>query len=110
MSKQDNTRLRVTDVLRAAGLRDGMRFKSDAERKWYFARGTAIHHATVLVDRGTLDWSTLDERIVPFVRAYEKFITTVRPVVLLTEHEVCGAGVVGHLDRVYKIGNAKYLC
>jgi hypothetical protein len=40
---------------------------------WYGERGTAIHKACELHDAGTLDFDSLDPRIVGFVEAYAKF-------------------------------------
>ena len=40
---------------------------------WYLERGRATHLACELLDRGTLDWSSVDSEIEPRVRAWEKF-------------------------------------
>jgi hypothetical protein len=45
-------------------------FNSD---KFFLERGSAIHAATHLIDRGELDWSTVDPRIEPFLEAYMRF-------------------------------------
>lgn len=87
-----------------------MQRMSPEQREWYFRRGTMIHKATVLIDNGTLDWAALDERIVPYCRAYEKFKIELSPDVLRSEFEVHGQGWVGHLDRVYCLGGRRVLC
>jgi hypothetical protein len=102
--------LRVTEVLRLAGLRDGMPFKSQEDREWYFQRGTMIHKACSLVDGNTLDWTTLDERIAPYVKGYKKFREEIPAEVLRTEFEIQGTGWVGHLDRLFRIGDLRVLC
>jgi hypothetical protein len=45
-------------------------FNSD---QFFLERGSAIHAATHLIDRGELDWSTVDDRIEPFLDAYMRF-------------------------------------
>ncbi len=40
---------------------------------WCMQRGTMVHKAAALLLRGQLDWTTVDERILPRVRAVEKF-------------------------------------
>jgi hypothetical protein len=57
-----------------------------------------------------LDWTALDERIVPYCRAYEKFRSELHPEVLKSEHEVHGQGWIGHLDRVFMLGGKRVLC
>jgi len=38
-----------------------------------FVAGIAVHSATEYLDKGTLNWSTVDDNIMPYVMAYEKF-------------------------------------
>jgi gamma-glutamylcyclotransferase (GGCT)/AIG2-like uncharacterized protein YtfP len=40
---------------------------------WYLERGRLIHLATEYLDHDELDWSTVDERIRPYLDAYVKF-------------------------------------
>jgi len=40
---------------------------------WYMLRGSHTHKATELHDNGTLDESTVDEEIAPYLAAYRKF-------------------------------------
>src|SRR3972149_6573637 len=40
---------------------------------WYLERGKAIHLVTEFYDRGTLDESTVDHQIFPYLDAYVKF-------------------------------------
>jgi hypothetical protein len=60
----------VTESLKLAGLIDGIQFASE-EALW---RGKAVHAAIHFYHKGTLNWDSLDERLVPFVRGYLKFI------------------------------------
>jgi hypothetical protein len=78
--------------------------------QWYLDRGKMVHHATTLIDAGTLDWETLDDRLRPFCEAYRDFIDVVHPVVEASEltvvHRSYSYGA--RLDRVYKIpGSSK---
>jgi len=60
----------VTESLRIAGLIEGIQYCSD-EALW---RGKAIHQAIHFYHKGTLNWHTLDERLIPYVRGYLRFI------------------------------------
>jgi hypothetical protein len=42
-------------------------------------RGTAVHKACELLDLNTLDWDTVDTRIVPYINAYNRFIMEWHP-------------------------------
>lgn len=42
----------------------------------YLHRGKAVHKATELLDRGTLDWSTVADEYLPYVRGYQEFLKT----------------------------------
>lgn len=61
----------VTRILKDLGLID-MSFYTEAGLN----RGTAIHTAIEYLLDGDLDWSALDERIVPYVLAFETFQRT----------------------------------
>ncbi len=39
-----------------------------------FSRGLAIHHACFLLGKGKLDWKSVDDSIMPYVLAFEKFL------------------------------------
>lgn len=64
----------VTDVLAGAGL---------IETRWFtdYARdrGTALHKATELLDRGILDRASIDPAIAGRFAGYERFRTEVKP-------------------------------
>lgn len=59
----------VTQVLKEAGL-----VNADWATQWHLERGQAIHAAAEYIVRGTLDWSTVDERIRPYLDALQKFL------------------------------------
>jgi hypothetical protein len=56
------------------------------------------------MDRGLLSWEELDIRIVPFVRAAEKFRLENGGTLLSSEEEVrdFAEGVIGHYDAIYQ--------
>ena len=103
---------RVTELLQRAGLRGDMPWLTEEQKKWYMRRGSMVHKATVFVDNKTLDWDALDTRIVGHVRAYQRFIDEVRPVVCESEQEVVSKtwDYIGHLDRVYRIAKQVVVC
>jgi hypothetical protein len=72
---------------------------------FYLERGKLVHHATTMIDKGTIDWATVDERIKPFCTAYLDFITLARPVVeaseLIVVHPSYRFGA--RLDRVMRL-------
>ena len=41
--------------------------------QWYLDFGTAVHKAIEFFEKGTLDESTLDQRVIPRLDAYQKF-------------------------------------
>ncbi len=59
----------VNQVLTDMGFQDGY----EHIPAFYAQRGTMVHEATVMLDHGTLAIEALDERLVPFVYAYQKF-------------------------------------
>lgn len=64
--------LSVTQILELAGITDFSSVNKDLlERASKF--GQAAHRATELSDRGTLDHSSLDAPLVPFLDAWKKF-------------------------------------
>ncbi len=88
--------LHVTDVLRLAGLMDPTWF-TDPGRE----RGTHVHTACALLDRGDLDETSLDPVIVPYLDAYRRFLTESGTVWDLIEQEIEDQplGYRGRLDR-----------
>ena len=58
----------VTGVLKEAGFIDGEWYTEESRQ-----RGTAVHEATQFLDEDDLDWDTLHPKILPYVKAYEKF-------------------------------------
>lgn len=62
----------VTEVLKAAGLLPPF------GDEWAAERGSAVHLACKYLARGELDWDSVDQRIEPYVRAYERFLKDTR--------------------------------
>lgn len=60
--------LGVTSVLKEVGLIDEQWWTSEAR-----TRGTIVHRACELLNKGTLNWRSLDPRFVPYVAAYKRF-------------------------------------
>jgi len=61
----------VSEIIEGVGL-------MDAKAKQFYTqfhsdRGTAVHAATVMIDNGTLDESSVDPEIVGYLEAYKKF-------------------------------------
>ncbi len=63
----------VTQVLEAVGVSDYSMI-TKADRDYYFTRGTYVHKAMELLLKDQLDWDTVDESIIGYVRAGEKFV------------------------------------
>ena len=59
----------VTGILTAEGFID-TRFYDE----WSRTRGSYVHEATHLYDRGELDEDALDPQLVPYLEAYKKFL------------------------------------
>jgi len=62
----------VTGILEDTGLAN-YKWSTDYHKE----RGGFVHKATELIDRGTLDWSSLDPVLVPYCEAYAKFCSSV---------------------------------
>lgn len=90
----------VTAVLKDAGLID-VTFVTEEARD----RGSAVHAATHYLDEGDLDRSTLDERIVPAIEQYERFLAETNVEILAIEESVENAvyRYCGRLDRRVRI-------
>jgi hypothetical protein len=74
------------------------------------ARGTAIHRATELEDLGTLDYGSLDDELIPYLMAWQKFKDDTKP-------ELIGIEVRGYhpllkyaggYDRTLVLGSGRY--
>ena len=59
----------VTGVLRDAGLS----IYHSGNSEYYMERGTLVHTATEMIDKGTLDWNSLDPVLLPYCEAYAEF-------------------------------------
>lgn len=59
----------VTEIIKAADL---MPDYSPSDAEWYMNRGSMIHLATELHDRGTLDESTVDHQIYGYLESWKK--------------------------------------
>jgi hypothetical protein len=73
--------------------------------------GTHVHEACHLFNMGALEWASLDEPLVPYVRAWESFLEDTGAVVLLSEHRVVSErnGFAGTLDTVVFWGKSNRL-
>jgi hypothetical protein len=100
--------IHVTSVLQFVGIRSSFEFLKPADREFYLVRGKMIHKATEFYDKGTLDESVMDERIIPYVEAYKLFRLEVGGKILHREQKVVSKllGYEGRLDRVIKGSNA----
>jgi hypothetical protein len=78
---------------------------------WYLERGKMVHHATTLIDAGTLAWEELDERLKPFCEAYKSFIETVHPIIEASELTVVHPSYSfgARLDRVFGLPGQEWL-
>lgn len=74
---------------------------------WKRDLGTAVHKACELYDAGNLDESTLDERILPYLEGYRKFLADHQPQWDAIEEIVFEpmARYCGTLDRAGTIGD-----
>ena len=93
----------VTEILERSGIADYRFSNEDA-----MTRGTYVHTATVLIDRGTLDWSALDDTLRPYCHAYQRFIEDKRPKILLSEKPMYHPQYLyaGTPDRVMEMDGA----
>ncbi len=62
----------VTAILEATGIADYSFIDGDL-RDYALARGTAVHTLVKLIVAGTLDWSTIDPVLEPYLWAFESF-------------------------------------
>ena len=68
----------VTGILKDAGL-----LNYHGSSTYHMDRGSMVHKATEMIDRGTLDWSSLDPVLMPYCEAYAKFCSSVNMDTLL---------------------------
>jgi hypothetical protein len=99
--------IHVTSVLQFVGIRSSFEFLKPADREFYLGRGKMIHKATEFYDKGTLDESVMDERIIPYVEAYKLFRLEVGGFVKHSELAVSSEtyGYQGRIDRVIRGSN-----
>lgn len=62
----------VTQILSAVGLPD-LSAISSTILQWKAELGTMVHLATELDDQNELDYGSLDDRIIPYLEAYQRF-------------------------------------
>jgi hypothetical protein len=107
----DNTP-RVTEILRGAGLIDfsmvPASIMAPAQRF-----GSAVHKATELCDKGTLDIDILSEPLIPYLDGWKKFITdyniTIKPDEIERQFISKIWGFKGTPDRWPLVGNKRTL-
>src|SRR5690606_908757 len=87
----------VTTALREAGLIDDSFWTEEAR-----LRGTYLHAAIALHNEGDLDISSLDPKLVPYFRGYERFLSETRVTIEQTEARVHdeALGYAGTLDLI----------
>ena len=74
--------------------------------KWHLERGSMVHSATVMIDRGTLDWKALDGRIRPFCDRYRDWRALLPGLMIVaSEKKVChpSGRFSGRLDRIFHL-------
>lgn len=89
--------LSVSKVLELAGIID-KRFISE----WHLDRGVKLHQALEYLDLGALDLGSVDERILPHVQAYQKFLSDTGAKIIAIEQIVYSKlfDYCGRLDRI----------
>lgn len=98
----------VTQSLRLAGLSTDPRWFTPGSAE----RGTAVHLATQYDDEGTLDETTLDPVIVPYVEAWRKFKAEMGFKALNIERRLARIGYpsfAGTIDRVCRINGGNWI-
>ncbi len=68
-------------------------------------RGRLVHRITAMWDRGTLDVTSIDDRLIPYFAAYELFLDDCKPKIIEIEMKVASQqyGVAGTLDRILQL-------
>lgn len=88
----------VTDVLKAVGIIDQNEMWVTEHEMW---KGTCIHKGVELLNKGTLDWDTVDDtEIMPYLQSYEKFIQSTGFKARRIEYALVDIvlGIAGRLD------------
>ena len=96
----------VTQVLADVGMVD-YRFGNENAA----LRGTYVHRATEMIDKGTLDWEGLDDILRPYCEAYRKWKEEAHPEIILSEKPMYHAKYLyaGTLDRVIRLNGSLVL-
>ena len=91
---------RVTSILKDAGLVDTRWFTEYAREK-----GTQTHRAAQFIDRGGVNWATMDPGVFPRAVQYQRFLDEVNPMIHAIERPVVNVvmGYRGTLDRIVAI-------
>jgi hypothetical protein len=94
-----------------ASLGDEFKYVKKDVLEYAATRGTHVHSACELFDKGTLDFDSLDEVIKPYVEGYINFIEQSNFEVLYVEKQIVDhvRRFAGRLDRVGKVGNQWYV-
>lgn len=94
----------VTQTLKRVGY-----IKHREAGMFYANRGTAVHSATEFFDRGTLDLSDLDERLLPYLEQYRDFKEASGMEIDAIEERfaVEAKGYAGTRDRRVRFGDKK---
>jgi hypothetical protein len=92
----DRELLSVTTILKMAGLLDPRHYTDLA-----LERGSLAHRALEWFDQGDLDEDDLDQRLVPYLMAWKRFLAETGFVVGETERRIASGarGVAGTVDR-----------
>lgn len=100
----------VNQVLSGVGICDYSMIP-EADRDRYFTRGTYVHKAMELLLRGELDWDTVDDSILGYVRAGEKFILDTGFKMIRQEIPLYHSAYkyAGTFDAIGKIGDVAVL-
>ena len=91
----------VTGILKEAGLIDSTWFTPEAA-----LRGTHVHTACALWDKGELDTCALDPVLVPYLEAWQKFRkdSGITPAIIETPYYSLEHGFAGTIDRSWHDG------
>ncbi len=95
----------VTQVIRSAGLSDYSHV-DPAHLADLAERGTYVHEATELLDRGELDDDSIAADAAPYLAGYRSFLRDVTPDYILIEERLASIKhrYAGTIDRLAKIG------
>jgi len=101
----------VTEILQAVGLAPDLSMVKPEVLAWASARGTALHRAIELHEKGTLDVDSLHPEIVGALTGYLKFVEESGHEAVASELELIHPtwGFMGHLDRVGTLAKLEYL-